>query len=84
MCLADNPQSMQSCIRFDLECAAVCRTAARLVARGGMFSIAACRLCALACDACARECASFAAQHCQSCANACLACAQACRHMDPA
>lgn len=79
----DAVQSLARCIRLDRDCAEVCATAARVMARGGPLAMDVCRTCAEACEACAAECERHAAHHdhCRICAEACRRCAEECRRM---
>lgn len=73
---------MVDCIRTDLDCAAACRLAVELMARGSAFAMQACRLCAEICERCAEICEKHAEhQHCRECAAACRKCAEECRRM---
>jgi hypothetical protein len=68
----------------DLECAAICRSAAELMSLGSTFSSYLCRVCANACNLGAQECEKHAARgmdHCRQCAEACRKCAKACEEM---
>lgn len=72
-------QYLTKCIRLDLECAVICRTAADLMSLGSKFSKEICRICASVCDACAEICeqhANMGMEHCRECAEACRACAR--------
>jgi hypothetical protein len=81
-CLGENDvDGLARCIRFDLDCAAVCRTAAELMSRGSEFTAEFCSLCARICDECADECEKHTHRHCVQCARACRACADECRKM---
>ncbi|GAA4341761.1 four-helix bundle copper-binding protein [Pigmentiphaga soli] len=81
-CLAeDDVDRMARCIRFDLDCAAICRLTAAFMARDSAFAAETCLLCARICEACGEECASHPAAHCQACAQACVACAGICASM---
>ena len=84
-CLSEeNVAHMAKCIQLDLECAAICRSAAELMSLGSSFSAHLCRVCADACNACADECEKHAAMgmdHCRQCAEACRTCAKACEEM---
>lgn len=71
--------SLAACIRLDLDCAAVCRCTASLLARESTFFITQCLLCANVCVACSLECLQFVTEHCRDCADACSHCADACR-----
>ena len=81
-CLEENNVAeMARCIKLDMECAAICRTAVAAMARESEFCKAICQLCADICEACAAECRQHHHEHCQQCAQACENCAQACRTM---
>lgn len=75
---------LNRCIQLNLECAAICRSAAELMSLGSSYSDQLCRICAEICNACAAECEKHAAmgmEHCRECAEACRKCAQACEEM---
>lgn len=75
---------MAKCIQLDLECAAICRSAAEVMSLGSSFSAHLCRVCADACNACADECekhAEMGMDHCRQCAEACRHCAKICEEM---
>lgn len=74
-------KAMARCIALDMDCAALCSTAAALMARDSERAEALCALCAQACDACAEECAKHDMDHCQACARACKRCVEACHEM---
>jgi hypothetical protein len=75
---ADHIKSMLTC----QDCADVCATAARIVSRGGPFSVLLCEACAAACSKCAAQCEKFPDdEHMQKCAKQCLACREACLEM---
>lgn len=81
-CLGESAlDSLTRCIRLDIDCAALCRLAAGVMARGSEWAGAICRLCAEVCEACAEECEKHDHNHCRECAKACRACAEACRAM---
>ena len=74
--------SMAQCIRLDLECAAICRTAADLMTMGSQHANAICQICADICQACAQECEKHTKMdHCRQCATACHTCAEECLSM---
>lgn len=77
----DNVKDMARCIRFDMDCAAICRLAAGFMARDSENSKAICKICADICDACAAECEKHDHDHCKQCAKACRECASKCREM---
>ena len=73
---------LAKCIQLDLECAAICRSAAEVMSLGSGFSAHLCRVCADACNACAQECEKHAEMdHCLVCAEACRNCAKTCEEM---
>ncbi|ACT92043.1 protein of unknown function DUF326 [Dyadobacter fermentans DSM 18053] len=84
-CLKEsNPENLVKCIQLDLECAAICRSAAEVMSLGSRFSAHFCRICADACHACAQECerhAEMGMEHCRLCAEACRQCARVCEQM---
>jgi hypothetical protein len=82
-CLREpNVKQLARCIQLDIDCAAVCRLAADVMARGGELAGVICEACAQACDACAEECAQHTKMpHCQECADACHRCAEECRRI---
>jgi hypothetical protein len=74
--------SMTHCIRLDMECAAICRTAAELMTMGSQHANAICQICADICQACAEECEKHMhMDHCRQCATACRTCAEECLSM---
>jgi len=74
-------QMMAKCIQLDMECAALCYTAAQVMSMGGQTANELCKICADACDACAAECSQHEDDHCKECAEACRKCAEECRKM---
>ena len=86
----DDPASLRSCIRTNLDCAGICAVTGRLIARPGTQESAVLRAqldaCAAACRACAAECERHAGhmEHCRVCAESCRACAEACDRMKAA
>lgn len=72
---------MARCISLDLDCAAICRTAAELMSRNSGSSKELCLLCAKVCDECSVECSKHPMDHCQECGVACKRCAEECRRM---
>jgi len=82
MCLQEpDVGAMAGCIRQDMDCAELCRTAAALMARDSVHAAALCQVCAQACRDCAAECGKHDMDHCQQCAAACRRCADACAQM---
>lgn len=75
----EDVQMMANCIRYDMDCADVCRTAAVLLARDSKHVKHLLQECIELCDACAAECGKHEHDHCQACAIACRECAEACR-----
>jgi hypothetical protein len=75
---------LKRCIQLDMECAAICRSAAVMMSLGSTYSSEILEICADICRACADECEKHAAmgmEHCRICANACRECAAACEEM---
>ena len=73
---------MARCIQLDLECAAICRSAAELMSLGSEHAHQLCAVYADICDACAAECEKHShLEHCKQCAEACRRCAEECRSM---
>ncbi len=75
---------MRKCIKLDLECAAICEAAVKVLSLDGKFSKKICELCIEICSACAEECekhASMGMEHCKECAEACRKCVEACKEM---
>lgn len=84
-CLSeDMVAELRRCIRTDLDCADICDTTARVLARRTAVDVAVTRAhlqaCIAACRACGDECAQHADmhEHCRICAEACRACEAAC------
>lgn len=84
-CLAeDMVAELRTCIRLNLDCADVCETTARLLARqvGTDTAVVRAQLqaCVAACQACAQECDRHAQmhEHCRICAESCRRCERAC------
>ncbi|HWC09626.1 MAG TPA: four-helix bundle copper-binding protein [Acidimicrobiales bacterium] len=88
-CLAEGGLSpeLAKCIRLDLDCADVCATTSRVVARQREYDANVTRslleACAAACKSCGDECEKHAAQmeHCRICAESCRRCEEACREL---
>lgn len=72
---------MAKCIRLDMQCAAICYSAAQLMSLGSEKAKEICRICAEICEACAKECGRHETEHCRECAQACRQCAEECRKM---
>jgi len=72
---------MADCIRLDMECSALCYSAAQLMSLGSDKAKEVCMICARACDECGNECGKHKTDHCQACAAACKACAEECKKM---
>lgn len=72
---------MARCIQLDMECAAVCYSAAQLMSLGSGRAEDYCRMCAELCHECALECGKHDNEHCQECALACQECARECMQM---
>jgi hypothetical protein len=87
-CLAEPATGeLVGCIRLDLDCADICATTGRLLARqhalDPALAQALLQTCVAACKLCAEECESHAGHHahCARCAEACRACEAACRDL---
>ena len=81
-CTAEEDVKMMArCIRLDMECAAICYSAAQLMSLGSEKAKELCRLCAEICTACGDECSKYRNKHCQDCSKACKACAEECSKM---
>lgn len=73
---------MTKCIQLDMECAAICYSAAQLMSLGSSKAEEVCRICADICNACAAECEKHKhMEHCAECAKACHECAEQCMAM---
>lgn len=84
-CLSEKMVSdLTYCIGTNLDCADVCDTTGRVLARQSGWNVdvtrALLQACVTACDACAQECEQHASmhEHCQVCAESCRNCEQAC------
>jgi len=77
----DDVKMMARCIELDMQCAAICYSAAQLMSMGSPFAQDICRICADICQQCGEECSNHHTQHCKECADACKACAEECRRM---
>ncbi len=88
-CLSEkHVETMISCIRLNLDCAAVCAATGSVMARANKAGNrqpleAQLTTCIAFCRACANECARHADKHkhCKVCADACTNCAEACTQM---
>src|SRR4051812_47238110 len=78
-CLEEDPKAMAYCIQLDMECAAICYTAAQFMSLDSRYAREICHLCADICASCADECSKHDASHCKECADACRRCAEECR-----
>jgi len=77
----DDVNMMATCIRNDMECAALCYAAAQLMSLGSDKATEVCKICAELCEKCGAECAKHDHAHCKACAEACRICADECRKM---
>lgn len=77
----EDPGMMARCIQLDMECAAICEAAARLMSLGSDKAKEICRLCAEICERCAAECEKHEHTHCRECAELCRDCAEECNAM---
>ena len=84
----DDPASLRTCIRLNLDCAEISSVTAKMISRPGAQDPQVLRAqldaCATACRACAEECDKHEHDHCAVCAEACRACAEACDRMKKA
>jgi len=82
-CLKENEiHHLAKCIQLDLECSALCRTAAELMSLGSVYAELVCDICTDVCNACAEECEKHSEMdHCRECAEVCRMCANACLEM---
>lgn len=86
-CLAEaDPRALVACIRLNLDCADVCETTGKLLARQTAANVevvrAQVRACLAAVKACAAECRRhIAMEHCRVCLEACALCEQACEEV---
>jgi len=74
-------EMMARCISLDIECAAICRTAAQFMSLDSEHANSLCQLCADVCNACATECEKHEMDHCRECAKVCRQCAEECSSM---
>lgn len=78
---------LRRCIELNLDCADVCATTSRVIARITERPTEVVRplleACLAACRACAEECESHAdhMEHCRICAQECRRCAEACHEL---
>lgn len=71
-------EELKFCIRLDLACASLCRTAASFTIYK-LENNATYELCADICRQCAKECDMHSHHdHCKECAQVCMECADAC------
>ena len=87
-CLSEGMvEELIKCIRTDMDCADICQTTSRVLARHTGYdanvSRAMLQACIVACKACGDECAKHAEmhEHCRVCADACRDCEAACRDL---
>lgn len=88
-CLSEkHVENLISCIRLNLDCAAVCAATGSVVARANKAGNrqpleALLTTCIAFCRACAKECDRHMAlhKHCRVCGESCSACAEACTEM---
>ena len=75
----DDVKAMARCVALDIDCAAICRLTAAMMARDSEHAMPIATVCAELCEDCGKECGRHAMAHCQACAEACNRCAKACR-----
>jgi hypothetical protein len=73
--------SMGNCAQINMECAAVCNAAAKLMSLGSKYAKEVCLICVKICTECAEECEKHDKPHCRECAQACRECAEHCEKM---
>lgn len=79
-CLAqENAADLETCIRLNLDTAAICSLVVHLMARDSRFIPSVTQLCAQACETCATECEKYDYDFCKAAARACRGCADECR-----
>ena len=79
LCLSEKDvAAMVDCVRFDRDCADLCRLVAAFAARDSPFTTLAASVLASVCKRCADECSRHDVAHCQVCAGACRSCASEC------
>lgn len=80
-------EALRHCIRLNLDCADICDTTGRMVARqtapDWVLIRSQVQSCLMACQLCAAECEKHANMHdhCRVCADACRRCEQACNQL---
>ncbi|MGC4036382.1 MAG: four-helix bundle copper-binding protein [Chitinophagaceae bacterium] len=75
----NNVNEMTTCIRLDLDCAAICNLLASFIARQSPHASHLFSECVEICEKCAMECEKHShMEHCQVCAEACRHCAEMC------
>lgn len=77
---------LAKCIRTNMDCADICQTTGRALARHTGYDANVTRAfleaCIAACKACAEECERHAAmEHCSICADACRTCERSCQEL---
>ena len=75
------PEAFRGCVKLTLDCAAICRLVAELIARDSRFTREMYLVCARVCDATAAECEKHTADHCHISAQTCRNCADECRRL---
>jgi hypothetical protein len=88
-CLSEETVAHLSvCIRLNLDCADICTTTGRMIARASHGDVASLRAqlqaCRTVCQACRDECrkhGEMGMKHCTVCADCCDACIRACDEM---
>lgn len=61
------------------DCADICETTMKFIARNSPYSRALAQFCAQVCEVCGNECLKFPDPESQMCARVCLQCAEECR-----
>jgi hypothetical protein len=82
-CLGERDlDALRRCLILTLDCADVCTSAARMMARDSDNEPSICRACAEICERCEEECRKHEdLEHCRICADVCARCAELCHAM---
>ncbi len=70
--------NMVTCVLICLDCADLCATTLRVIARNSIRPDDFAKLCVYVCRQCVTECRKYEHAHCQNCANVCERCAMEC------
>jgi len=79
-CLRDQDvQNMTTCIRLNIDCAAICSLASSFVSGNSGFTENILTVCSTICDSCADQCGQHSKEYCRRCESICRRCAVLCR-----